>query len=96
MKRLGEGALPFSVQVNPQAPPSVQLVPAKRYYGAPIGTSYDVRCYIGQYPRVFPPLYWLSASPSIELISQIPPINHQPIDRTRSCIDAPWYAWVCV
>lgn len=41
--------MPFSVEINPQAPPSVQLVPAKRYYGAPIGTSYDVRCYVGQY-----------------------------------------------
>ena len=32
----------------PLAPPSVQLVPAKEYNGAPIGTSYDVRVYIGK------------------------------------------------
>lgn len=40
--------MPFSLEINPQAPPSVQLVPAKRYFGAPIGTSYDVRCYVGE------------------------------------------------
>lgn len=49
MKRLGEGAHPFTLTLTAQAPPSVQLVPAKRYYGAPIGTSYDVRCFIGMY-----------------------------------------------
>lgn len=54
IKRLGDGALPFSVDINPQAPPSVQLVPAKRYYGAPIGTSYDVRCFVGQYSVYHP------------------------------------------
>ena len=48
LKRLGEGAHPFTLRLTAQAPPSVQLVPAKRYYGAPIGTSYDVRCYIGK------------------------------------------------
>lgn len=48
LKRLGEGAHPFSLTLTAQAPPSVQLVPAKRYYGAPIGTSYDVRCFIGK------------------------------------------------
>ncbi|XP_069965994.1 uncharacterized protein [Bactrocera oleae] len=46
VKRLGDGAHPFTLTLTPQAPPSVQLVPAKRYYGAPIGTSYDVRCFI--------------------------------------------------
>ncbi|KAH8421307.1 hypothetical protein KR009_001482, partial [Drosophila setifemur] len=46
MKRLGDGAHPFTLQLASHAPPSVQLVPAKRYYGAPIGTSYDVRCFI--------------------------------------------------
>ncbi|XP_017851120.2 uncharacterized protein LOC108605826 [Drosophila busckii] len=46
MKRLGDGAHPFTLSLTAQAPPSVQLVPAKRYYGAPIGTSYDVRCFI--------------------------------------------------
>ncbi|XP_037955929.1 arrestin, lateral eye-like [Teleopsis dalmanni] len=46
VKRLGDGAHPFTLSLTSQAPPSVQLVPAKRYYGAPIGTSYDVRCFI--------------------------------------------------
>ncbi|XP_055389137.1 uncharacterized protein LOC129618427 [Condylostylus longicornis] len=46
IKRLGIGAYPFTLSLSPQSPPSVQLVPAKRYYGAPIGTSYDVRCFI--------------------------------------------------
>ncbi|XP_012161649.1 uncharacterized protein LOC101459872 [Ceratitis capitata] len=46
VKRLGDGAHPFTLTLTPQAPPSVHLVPAKRYYGAPIGTSYDVRCFI--------------------------------------------------
>ncbi|XP_055843469.1 uncharacterized protein LOC129910214 isoform X2 [Episyrphus balteatus] len=46
IKRLGEGAHPFTLSLTPQAPPSVQLVPAKRYYGAPIGTSYEVRCFM--------------------------------------------------
>ncbi|XP_054729378.1 uncharacterized protein LOC129238377 [Anastrepha obliqua] len=46
VKRLGDGAHPFTLTLTPQAPPSVQLVPAKRYFGAPIGTSYDVRCFI--------------------------------------------------
>jgi len=48
MKRLGDGAHPFTLSLSSYAPPSVQLVPAKRYYGAPIGTSYDVRCFIGE------------------------------------------------
>ncbi|XP_068158926.1 uncharacterized protein [Drosophila tropicalis] len=46
LKRLGDGAHPFTLTLTAHAPPSVQLVPAKRYYGAPIGTSYDVRCFI--------------------------------------------------
>ncbi|XP_020717337.1 uncharacterized protein LOC101460042 [Ceratitis capitata] len=46
VKRLGDGAHPFTLTLTPQAPPSVQLVPAKRYHGSPIGTSYDVRCFI--------------------------------------------------
>ncbi|XP_054086976.1 LOW QUALITY PROTEIN: arrestin homolog [Zeugodacus cucurbitae] len=49
VKRLGVGAHPFTLTLTPQAPPSVQLVPAKRYYGAPFGTSYDVRCFIGKW-----------------------------------------------
>lgn len=49
MRRLGDGCYPFTLSLQPQAPPSVQLVPAKRYYGAPIGTSYDIRCFVGKY-----------------------------------------------
>nr|CAD7456310.1 unnamed protein product [Timema tahoe] len=48
MKRLGPNAHPFTMEMTPLAPPSVQLVPAKEYSGAPIGTSYDVRAYIGE------------------------------------------------
>lgn len=48
LRRLGPNAYPFSMEITPLAPPSVQLVPAKEYNGAPIGTSYDVRAYIGK------------------------------------------------
>ncbi|KPJ06628.1 Beta-arrestin-1 [Papilio machaon] len=41
IKRLGTNAFPFHLELTPLAPPSVQLVPAKQYHGAPIGTSYD-------------------------------------------------------
>ncbi|XP_013183432.2 arrestin homolog [Amyelois transitella] len=46
IRRLGSNAYPFHLELTPLAPPSVQLVPAKQYHGAPIGTSYDVRAYI--------------------------------------------------
>ncbi|XP_072386467.1 arrestin homolog [Diabrotica undecimpunctata] len=46
MKRLGENAYPFTMTITPFAPPSVQLVPAKEYHGAPIGTCYDFRAYV--------------------------------------------------
>ncbi|XP_059621921.1 arrestin homolog [Phlebotomus argentipes] len=45
VERLGAGAHPFTLEVG-IAPPSVQLIPAKRYTGAPIGTHYDVRVFI--------------------------------------------------
>ncbi|XP_067006688.2 phosrestin-2 [Anabrus simplex] len=48
MKRLGPNARPFTMEVTSLAPPSVQLVPAKEYSGAPIGTSYDVRAYVAE------------------------------------------------
>lgn len=48
LKRLGPNAYPFSMEITPLAPPSVQLVPAKEYNGAPIGTSYDVRAYVAE------------------------------------------------
>ncbi|CAG9766760.1 unnamed protein product [Ceutorhynchus assimilis] len=48
MKRLGANAYPFTMEITPLAPPSVQLVPAKEYNGAPIGTSYDVRAYVAE------------------------------------------------
>lgn len=47
MRRLGPNAHAFTMEVTRLAPPSVQLVPAKEYSGAPIGTSYDVRAYAG-------------------------------------------------
>ncbi|KZC11485.1 Phosrestin-1 [Dufourea novaeangliae] len=46
--RLGPNAHAFTMDITPLAPPSVQLVPAKEYNGAPIGTSYDVRAYIAE------------------------------------------------
>lgn len=46
LERLGVGAHAFSVEVGIEAPPSVQLIPAKLYSGAPIGTSYDIRAFI--------------------------------------------------
>lgn len=49
LDRLGKNAFAFSLDVGSLAPPSVQLVPAKRYSGAPIGTSYDVRIHMGVY-----------------------------------------------
>ncbi|KPI95438.1 PREDICTED: arrestin homolog [Papilio xuthus] len=48
IKRLGANAFPFHLELTPLAPPSVQLVPAKQYHGAPIGTSYDVRAYLAE------------------------------------------------
>lgn len=48
VKRLGPNAHAFTMEITPLAPPSVQLVPAKEYNGAPIGTSYDVRAYVGE------------------------------------------------
>ncbi|XP_012214645.1 arrestin homolog [Linepithema humile] len=48
VKRLGPNAHAFTMEITPLAPPSVQLVPAKEYNGAPIGTSYDVRAYIAE------------------------------------------------
>ncbi|XP_045469332.1 beta-arrestin-2-like isoform X2 [Harmonia axyridis] len=48
LKRLGPNAYPFSMEITHLAPPSVQLVPAKEYNGAAIGTSYDVRAYMAE------------------------------------------------
>lgn len=48
LRRLGPNARPFTLTVANVAPPSVQLVPAKEYNGAPIGTSYDIRVYAGE------------------------------------------------
>ncbi|XP_021705863.1 phosrestin-2 isoform X2 [Aedes aegypti] len=48
LDRLGKNAVPFALEIGTLAPPSVQLLPAKRYTGAPIGTSYDVRVYTAE------------------------------------------------
>lgn len=48
IERLGQNSIPFVVQIGSITPPSVQLLPAKRYTGAPIGTSYDIRVYTGR------------------------------------------------
>jgi hypothetical protein len=39
----------FLIELGTVTPPSVQLLPAKRYCGSPIGTSYDIRVYTGNY-----------------------------------------------
>ncbi|XP_066595151.1 arrestin homolog isoform X2 [Prorops nasuta] len=48
VKRLGSCARAFTMKITSSAPPSVILVPAKEYNGAPIGTSYDVRAFIAE------------------------------------------------
>ncbi|KAL6420196.1 hypothetical protein ACFW04_013818 [Cataglyphis niger] len=48
VRRLGPNAHAFTMEITPLAPPSVQLVPAKEYNGAPIGTSYDVKAYVAE------------------------------------------------
>lgn len=35
--------------VTPRAPPSIQLVPAKEYNGARIGTSYEICIYASKW-----------------------------------------------
>ncbi|XP_071440077.1 phosrestin-2-like [Hetaerina americana] len=50
LRRLGANAYAFTLHVTPLAPPSVQLVPAKEYNGAPIGTSYEMRAYVADRP----------------------------------------------
>ncbi|EAA01439.5 AGAP002079-PA [Anopheles gambiae str. PEST] len=55
LERLGKNAIPFALEIGTLAPPSVQLLPAKRYTGAPIGTSYDVRVYTGKCSQFPPP-----------------------------------------
>lgn len=47
VERLGKNSVPFLIEIGSITPPSVQLLPAKRYTGAPIGTSYDIRVYTG-------------------------------------------------
>ncbi|XP_047495006.1 arrestin homolog [Penaeus chinensis] len=51
VKRLGAGAVPFSFTVSSLAPPSVTLLPARSYAGAPIGTNYDLRVFVGENPE---------------------------------------------
>lgn len=48
VERLGQNSVPFMIEIGSITPPSVQLLPAKRYTGAPIGTSYDIRVYTGK------------------------------------------------
>nr|XP_053629004.1 arrestin homolog isoform X3 [Cherax quadricarinatus] len=48
VKRLGTGAVPFTFTVSSLAPPSVTLLPARTYLGAPIGTNYDLRIFVGE------------------------------------------------
>lgn len=45
IERLGPNSIPFMMDILREIPASVQLLPAKKYTGSPIGTSYDVRIY---------------------------------------------------
>lgn len=45
IERLGPNSVPFAIEIDKKIPASVQLLPAKRYTGSPIGTSYDLRVY---------------------------------------------------
>ena len=47
VRRLGPGAVPFCFTLSSLAPPSVTLLPARNYSGAPIGTNYDLRVFVG-------------------------------------------------
>lgn len=38
-------SIPFKIEISRIIPSSVQLLPAKKYNGSPIGTSYDVRAF---------------------------------------------------
>ncbi|KAL7631985.1 UNVERIFIED_CONTAM: hypothetical protein RMT77_017699 [Armadillidium vulgare] len=48
LKRLGTGAVAFCFSISALAPPSVTLLPARTYMGAPIGTNYDIRIFVGE------------------------------------------------
>lgn len=91
MERLGASAYPFSLEVGTLAPPSVQLVPAKRYTGAPIGTSYDVRVHLGEF-------FFLSFNAPCVTIYFFEMENDanflQLIKRRIDSIDDQWFDWV--
>ena len=53
VKRLGTGASAFHFNVSSLAPPSVTLLPARTYIGAPIGTNYDIRIFIGKLRKIY-------------------------------------------
>ncbi|XP_034950694.1 arrestin homolog [Chelonus insularis] len=48
IRRLGSNAHAFTIAITRVVPPSVRLLPAKEYNGAPIGTSYDVKAYVAE------------------------------------------------
>ncbi|XP_008547350.1 arrestin homolog [Microplitis demolitor] len=48
IRRLGPTSHAFSMEIPAVAPPSVHLLPAKEYNGAPIGTCYDVKVYVAE------------------------------------------------
>jgi len=62
IKRLGPNAHAFTIEIPSIAPPSVQLVPAKEYNGPPIGNSYDVRVYVGEWKKLADFLYFLNSN----------------------------------
>ena len=48
MRRLGERCVAFHLTVPAEAPPSVTLLPGRRYAGAPIGVNYHLRVFKGE------------------------------------------------
>ncbi|XP_054270968.1 arrestin homolog isoform X2 [Macrosteles quadrilineatus] len=89
LRRLGPNAHAFTMEVNRLAPPSVQLVPAKEYSGAPIGTSYDVRAYVAD--RADEKLHRRSTvRMSIRVVQQVCPDRPYDVPAPRAAADKPF------
>lgn len=46
MKKLGDGAIPFSFDLPENAPPSVTLMPGPEDQGAPLGVEYELKLFV--------------------------------------------------
>lgn len=76
IERLGSGAYPFSIKVAMLTPPSIQLLPAKEYNGAPIGTNYDIRFYVED--TLNQQLHRSTVKLDVRLINKISPYFAKP------------------